>query len=1482
MVKSLQNHTLRYQPFSQPIFKSFTQLWETHHSAWKNLDKNAPYCDDKLYAVTYPVCIDDVAIDASQDISKVSCSRATCKIRSNGCLVTPPDTMDYLPPITHQTVDSPELCQFDEGNHMIQPPDIGMDSGIPPEYIPISVVRLNITGKVFGYFNNRCQPINDAKIVAWQINPLLLNRLTVQDSFEHSINNSRSISTTKGLRELSSSGLFHTNSDGRYQIKTLVPPSYGPPRHIMLEVSAPGFQTLSTRMYFDVDWRLQQLTTLGGNVNSRNPFSAEQQYGFLETNKAINSKFPGEVAKDPRVANLIFRNTSGYKNDIKGDIRGYFETSFDITLQSLHPNTPTSAQTVKDISDVPPINVNGLWADADSGALVSVITHGNTFVASEYPHPRSWGIVYGIIQGNFIRNINFRTQHFRMNIVTNSDNTINSNNYFEMMNGGGNSKGLIIPNDPTASNSFSNTAPDSISIQWSGGNYDSYWLKRNDLNANGYRYLKLLITRETGGFKNGQMKINEIMFYQDILSSTEFPIIGNKMKTPRTPNPQSVTCSSFLDQTSHCYKAFDGDSSSNSVWVTKPVGSYRNALSQPQWVIFDFGEGRGVYPTAMKIVCDSSNSDQPLGCPMTFILLGSYDNKKYDMLYKKDMFDYDNDYKNGGLTFYFTFETSHGRVNGQSCGSCEKGPKFSCSLDSFDSSCNSTYCNRYGTCDDLPICPLGEYQDLHFTGFDLPSFRCLACAPGRFGSTSGLTNSYCSGKCLAGYYCQSGSITSTQNDCGDPSVFCPEGTGYPIKAAAGRKTLSTVSNSSLSVMSYEVLCSIGHYCIGGIEYPCPVGRYGNSSGLQTSECSGSCLSGEYCPAGSIIPLVCDEGTYCPDGSFKYYCPAGTFGAAKGLKDKHCTGLCSKGYYCPEGSKSSTTAICPSGRYGGISGLKNKDCSGECTAGFYCPSGSVSDQEKMCGSKEYYCPIGSSFPLRVAIGYYSIGGVDTRTRTSQSVCEKGFYCTYGKRLSCPSGSFGNSIGLSSDFSYDNTQYYNSTYSSTPSSSPTTYKPSQKPTLTPSTFAPSLTRAPTRSPSATQRHSPDPTSRPTSSPSNPSNYSAVPTVSTTTIEQSLTRTYICSGFCEKGFYCPQNSTSNHQFPCPAGRYGSTNGLTDATCTAICPLGHYCPEGSIKPKPCPAGRFGSSLGLIDSSCSADCWVGGCKNSVCSEGYFCPEGSISNVENGCGHPGVYCPAGAPEPKEVADGYYTIGGDEDTRTDQKLCDLGYYCTRGVRRVCPPGVYGNTTGLTSINCSGLCPVSYYCPEGSTNGTTYKCPAGRYGSSKGLFDSSCSGECMEGYYCPEGSNSPNMYQCGMIQTSNQSIITISEPNNVYCPPKSLIPVRVLPGYYSIGGNRTTRLSQTPCQMGTYCMNGESFDCPAGRYGRAEQLTHSNCTGLCKKGYYCPIGSISRTQLPCPAGRYGNEEGLTNSLCSGSCPHFEDCSEGSISPTVPLAS
>ena len=393
--------------------------------------------------------------------------------------------------------------------------------------------------------------------------------------------------------------------------------------------------------------------------------------------------------------------------------------------------------------------------------------------------------------------------------------------------------------------------------------------------------MKVVVTRETGGYSGGRLEINEIKFFEGILAQTEYPRVDMKMKSPRTPSPQLVTCSSFTEQTTHCFRAFDGDSTSNSAWITIPVGSNRKSLTPQQWITFDFGDGLGIRPTAIRIVCGGSDPSNAKGCPMTFTLMGSEDNIKYTTLLNIDMYDYNDEFNSpDGKTFYLLWESPKGRENGHRCGSCDTGPDFVCSTAAFDSTCASRYCGVGGYCEKIPICPAGWYlassapaavaftsrEGIHIEAErDRGSIACAPCEGGIYGDHPGLLRSNCSGLCEQGYYCTGGSSTPRQYSCGASNVYCPAGSSNPIPIGAGEKCIAgkIVKFAKDQKHCYETAkCALGHYCVNGLEYRCPAGRYGSSEGLMSPECTGLCLPGEYCPEGSISPTLCPHGYYC--------------------------------------------------------------------------------------------------------------------------------------------------------------------------------------------------------------------------------------------------------------------------------------------------------------------------------------------------------------------------------------------------------------------------------------------------------------------------------------------------------------------------------------------------------------------------------------------------------------------------------------------
>lgn len=112
---------------------------------------------------------------------------------------------------------------------------------------------------------------------------------------------------------------------------------------------------------------------------------------------------------------------------------------------------------------------------------------------------------------------------------------------------------------------------------------------------------------------------------------------------------------------------------------------------------------------------------------------------------------------------------------------------------------------------------------------------------------------------------------------------------------------------------------------------------------------------------------------------------------------------------------------------------------------------------------------------------------------------------------------------------------------------------------------------------------------------------------------------------------------------------------------------------------------------------------------------------------------------------------------------------------------------------------------------------------------CSGLCSPGYYCPEGSISPEEVMCG-------------EPSR-YCEGGNYRPVVVPEGYFSIGGNESTRHGISQAKKGYFASLGVLYVCPAGRYGLRNGESSSLCSGVCQRGFFCPPGSVSPLMHPC---------------------------------------
>ena len=178
-------------------------------------------------------------------------------------------------------------------------------------------------------------------------------------------------------------------------------------------------------------------------------------------------------------------------------------------------------------------------------------------------------------------------------------------------------------------------------------------------------------------------------------------------------------------------------------------------------------------------------------------------------------------------------------------------------------------------------------------------------------------------------------------------------------------------------------------------------------------------------------------------------------------------------------------------------------------------------------------------------------------------------------------------------------------------------------------------------------------------------------------------------------------------------------------------------------------------------------------------------------------------------------------------------------------------------------LGYYCRSGAyvatpeqitpvgvnlwRNMTNCTCPT--CDCSPGIFNFSNAGPCPQGYYCPVGTDEP--IPCPRGTFSNRSKLQ-SESQCYNCTPGSFCGEKNLTkpsglcraGYYCpIGSSRSDWIS---CPIGQYCVEGskEPTNCPSG--------TYRNITNGKNKTSDC---------WPCPGGKYCGTPGLSKS--TGDC-------------------
>jgi hypothetical protein len=186
------------------------------------------------------------------------------------------------------------------------------------------------------------------------------------------------------------------------------------------------------------------------------------------------------------------------------------------------------------------------------------------------------------------------------------------------------------------------------------------------------------------------------------------------------------------------------------------------------------------------------------------------------------------------------------------------------------------------------------------------------------------------------------------------------------------------------------------------------------------------------------------------------------------------------------------------------------------------------------------------------------------------------------------------------------------------------------------------------------------------------------------------------CEHGHFCEDGV----RYQCPAGTFGYQEGMSSKNDCLQCRRGTCSSLSHFVRIFC--------LQSFDTTTALTCLF-------CDTGYYCPsepgKPSTNAKQFRCGSVDKYCPDKTGSPQSVDIGYYTLGGEgfgvNGTlyRTSQEMCPQGSYCVNGMRVLCPAGFWGGSLGLSFKMCSGFCPAGYYCEEGTDH--PRECPENSY-------------------------------------------------------------------------------------------------------------------------------------------------------------------------------
>ena len=796
--------------------------------------------------------------------------------------------------------------------------------------------------------------------------------------------------------------------------------------------------------------------------------------------------------------------------------------------------------------------------------------------------------------------------------------------------------------------------------------------------------------------------------------------------------------------------------------------------------------------------------------------------------------------------------------------------------------CSSGHFCPEGATVEIP-CPSGTFSN---ASGNAEVDDCLLCTAGFYCNGRGLTAP--TGECSSGYYCPEGQTDATPLEfvctpghfceAGSPILYeCLPGTFQAMRAQSScdecpsgyycdpfESIFNNGSSSNDSLLASEgistpVICPPGYYCLAGTrlanELPCPRGTFSNTSGLSSEAQCKDCVPGMFCEE----PALTQPSGNCSAG---YIC---SFGAISSTPSDNTTGmLCPEGRYCIEGSSSG--ALCPIGTFNSELGLTSAAECQPCLTGMYCASAGLRRPTGDC-SAGYFCQLGSPEPNPVdeAYGY---------------LCPSGSYCPRGAvdPLPCPEGSF---RFLEGGQSADDCQFC----------LPGFYCPfSGSSVVFGECFEGFYCFGNASSPQPTDGTTGDVCPEAHFCPVG----SSFPLPCSNGTFSNHTGAALCYD-CPEGFYCPPASST----------------------PTACPQGYYCPAGTgLDWQPCPAGTFGSRQGLtMEEECSQ-----------CTPGHYCDTTALREPSGVC-NGGYFCTLGVNTP-EPSDNHTGSGG---------LCPLGHFCPPNSSQpigcsagtfnphtaqpscfTCPAGFFCEANSIDFTNSS--CPSGYYCPNGTEHATQFPCAPGSYNAFPGAeSEASClpcpprlyceghglsvpTGDCSAGYYCTIGSHTDTP-----LQTVNSSLIVecpttqLASPGalcgpGTFCPIGSAIPVPCTPGmfcdvfgsaaptgpceagYFCNGSSIEPTPSDSACPAGHFCLNGSTHPtpCSIGTFSSTPGNPDSSYCQPCTPGHYCSGAGLTAPEGECLGGFYCPQGQSDDSPLDFECPQGYFCPNGSALP------